>query len=483
MKDTIVLYPSPGRSHLVSVVELAKLILSHHPSFSVTIIITDAPFETGSTASYIASVSAETPSFTFHHLPTIPIHNTSSSILDIKTLSFEFHTLINHHFHDALLSISQSSNLKALIMDFFCNYSFEVSTSLGIPTYYFITGGLTGLAAFLYLPTLHKNFTKSFKELDEILYIPGIPPIPAKNMPVPMLDRSLKIYKYFLETAIQMTKSAGIIVNAIETLEQKALKAIQNGECTPDHPAPPIYCIGPLVPTDVSESGGANISKHESLTWLDSQPSRSVVFLTFGSIGRFSAKQLKEIAIGLENSSVRFLWVVRAPPPDESEKTTTAAAVEPSLDLLLPDGFMERTKERGFVVKGWAPQVEVLNHDSVGGFVTTCGWNSMFESLRAGVPMLGWTIYAEQNINQLAIVEELKVGLALRKREDGSVSAAELEKGVIELMDSESDRGKELRGRVASMREELLAALSDGGPSRAALARLAETIQCNGVIS
>lgn len=356
-------------------------------------------------------------------------------------------------------------------MDFFCNYSYDVPASLGIPIYYFITGGLTGLAAFLYLPTLHKKINSNFKDLDELLCIPGIPKIPAKNMPIPMLDRSLKIYNYFLETAIQMPKSAGIIVNAIETLEERVLKSIQSGECSPDHGPIQVYCVGPLVPADVSEGGGSggNARKHDCLIWLDSQPSKSVVFLTFGSIGRFAVKQLMEIAVGLEKSGVRFLWVIRTPP----EKKTEELGPGPNLEALLPEGFLERTKNTGFVVKDWAPQAEVLSHDSVGGFVTHCGWNSVFESVRAGVPMLGWPLYAEQNLGKLAI-EELKVGLAVEKGENGWVSAAELEKGVTELMDSE--RSKELRERVVAMREVVTSAFHCGGPSRAALERLIHEI-------
>ncbi|GLU24339.1 hypothetical protein SLE2022_402820 [Rubroshorea leprosula] len=474
MEDTILLYPSQGRGHLVSMVELAKLILTHHPSFSVTIIISEAPYETGSTASYIAAVSSTTPSITFYHLPTIPLptNNTSFSIMDIKTLSFEWHTINNPNYHQALISISRSAKIKAVIMDFFCNYSFDISTSLGIPTYYYITGGLTALTSFLYFPTLHKNLSRSLKDLDEVINIPGMPPILAKNMAAPLLDRSKKIYQYFLETALQMPKSAGIVVNSIETLEERALEAILNGDCTPGEPAPAIYCLGPLLATEGSVEGD---TKHECLTWLDSQPSRSVVFLSFGSLGKFSAEQLKEMAVGLEKSRVRFLWVVRAPPPVES----LAATTEPSLESLLPEGFLERNRDRGLVLKGWAPQVEVLSHDSVGGFVTHCGWNSVLESMRAGVPMLGWALYAEQNINQLAIEEELKVGLALRKREDGSMSAAELEKAVTELMNS--GRGEAIRERVTVVKKKLLEAFSDDGPSRGALARLADAIRRGGL--
>nr|POE81235.1 isoform 3 of udp-glycosyltransferase 88a1 [Quercus suber] len=95
----------------------------------------------------------------------------------------------------------------------------------------------------------------------------------------------------------------------------------------------------------------------ECLSWLDSQPSQSVVFLCFGSLGLFSIEQLKEIALGLEKSDQRFLWVARNP-PSEKHGLVVSAQPDPDLDSLLPEGFLVRTKERGLVVKSWAPQLE-----------------------------------------------------------------------------------------------------------------------------
>ncbi|KAJ0052257.1 hypothetical protein Pint_01171 [Pistacia integerrima] len=238
MKYSIVIYPSPGRGHLVSMIELAKLILTHYPSFYITVIIPEAPFETGVTYGYVQSISATVPSITFHHLPTIP---TTTSLLDIQTQTFELSLQNNHNFHQALVLISKSSNIKALLLDFFCNPSFKISAKLEILTYYYKPGGPSGLTVFLYLPTIHKNTTKSLKELgNEEINIPGMPvPLRAKDMPYPMQDRTWKVYDYFLETAIQMPRSAGIIVNTVETLEKTALNAILDGQCTPGEPAPP----------------------------------------------------------------------------------------------------------------------------------------------------------------------------------------------------------------------------------------------------
>uniref|UniRef100_A0A5B6YMI3 Putative anthocyanidin 5,3-O-glucosyltransferase-like n=1 Tax=Davidia involucrata TaxID=16924 RepID=A0A5B6YMI3_DAVIN len=289
-------------------------------------------------------------------------------------------------------------------------------------------------------------------------------------MPEALLDRNSMAYGNFVDTAKQMAKSSGIISNTFNSLEPRAIKAISDGLCIPNAPTPPVFCLGPLVATNNQTGGG---DEAECLTWLNSQPSRSVVFLSFGSMGLFKAEQLKDMAIGLENSGHRFLWVVRSPPRADDEAKRVLAPPEPDLDALLPQGFLDRTKDRGLVVKSWAPQVAVLSHDSVGGFVTHCGWNSALEAVSAGVPMLAWPLYAEQRMNRVYLVEEMKVALALNELEDRFVSAAELEKRVRELMDSES--GKAVRETVIAMRDAAKAALGEGGSSTVALAELVES--------
>ncbi|XP_059443649.1 anthocyanidin 5,3-O-glucosyltransferase-like [Corylus avellana] len=469
MEEVIVLYPSPGRGHILAMVELGKVLVKHHPSFSITILILDtqnranastSQYAASSTAQYMASVNATTPSITFHHLP--PISDVPSTSPAYES-GFLLPRLNNPNLHQALQTISQTSKLKAFIIDFFCDASFEVAANLSIPTYYFFTSSASSLTAFLYLPTLHKKLDKSLKDLndDVLLDIPGLPSIPASEMPKNMSDRSTKVYEYFLNTATHMAKSNGLIVNSFDLLERKAIEAISDGLCVPDGPTPPIFSIGPLISSNNQD--GEN--QHECLNWLNLQPSQSVVFLSFGSMGLFSAKQLHEIAVGLDNSGQRFLWVVRNPPPNNNE--------EPNLDELLPNGFLERTKERGFVVKQWAPQVEILSHGSVGGFVTHCGWNSVLEAVFSGLPMVGWPLYAEQRLTRVVMVKELKVALAVNESEDGLVSAAELEKRVRELMDSEA--GKEVREKVSAMRDAAVAALEDGGSASVAFAKLAES--------
>lgn len=283
-------------------------------------------------------------------------------------------------------------------------------------------------------------------------------------MPQPLLQRDDPTYRVFLDLGSGIPISKGIIVNTFDSLEPHAIKAIADGACVPNSLMPPVYPIGPLI-TDAKDGASS-----ECLAWLDAQPSRSVVFLCFGSKGTFSEAQLEKIACGLERSNQRFLWVVKSP---------QGLITEPNLEVLLPEGFVERTKERGLVVKSWAPQNAILSHESVGGFVTHCGWNSVLEAVSYGVPMVAWPLYAEQHTNAVVLVEEMKLAIPINMgtsskegegEKEGLVSSEEVEMTVRQLM--ELEEGKVLRKRSLEMRAMARAGWTSGGTSFTAFSKL-----------
>lgn len=127
----------------------------------------------------------------------------------------------------------------------------------------------------------------------------------------------------------------------------------------------PLYCTGAILAATTSDNKNDD---YTCLSWLDKQPSHCIVFLCFGSMGFFSTELLKEMAMLLKRSGAAFLWVVLIPPLEEEfRRTLTVADAEASAELFSPAGFVERTRDWGLLVKSWAPQVDVLSHDSMAG--------------------------------------------------------------------------------------------------------------------
>ncbi|XP_051138386.1 baicalein 7-O-glucuronosyltransferase-like [Andrographis paniculata] len=450
--STIVLYSSP--EHINTMFILAKFITKHQPTVKVTVLCSaPAPAEVEDMASV-----------TYHRIPAaVP----SVPIDDPVELLFEIPRLNKADVRDALQEISRKLKIVAFVIDFFCYSAFEVSTSLNVPTYFYVSNGGFGASSLLFFPVIDEIVAGNIADLDEFLEFPGGPPMHTSELPKLMAFRQSNNYQHFLRTAMEARKSKGIIVNSFDALEYRAKEALSNGLCVPNGVTPPAYYIGPLIGETAGKSNGG---VHECVKWLDSQPNRSVIFLCFGRRGLFSAKQVKEIAVGLENSGHHFLWSVRRPP----EMQSSSPAGEFELDEILPDGFLERTKKRGLVIKSWAPQKEVLSHNSVGAFVTHCGRSSILEAVSFGVPMIGWPIYAEQHMNCASLVEDLNLAVKMVPA-DGVVTAEELENRIRELM--ETATGKSIRHRVSEMKVSAAAAARRNGTSVAALEKFIRSLR------
>ncbi|TVU35832.1 hypothetical protein EJB05_17739, partial [Eragrostis curvula] len=457
MKKTVVLYPGLGVGHLTPMVQLAKVFVQH--GVAVIVALVEPPFKSDDFSAVVARATASNPSVTFHVLPpppppSSPADSTSS---DVIAKMFHFLTAMNAPLRDFLGSLP---SVNALVLDMFCGDAFDVAAELKLPAYTSYASGAGDLAVFLNLPSLRASMSTSFAELgDSVLSFPGAPPLKASDLPLECSNDS-EGGKSILRMFERMTEAKGILINTFESLEPSAVRALRDGLCVPNNATPPVYCIGPLV----SGGGGGEQAEHECLRWLDEQPDQSVVFLAFGSMGSFPKNQLEEIAIGLEKSGHRFLWVVRSPKSDDHKFGDPLP--EPDLDALLPGGFLERTKDRGLVVKSWAPQVDVLQHRATGAFVTHCGWNSTLEGVTAGLPLLCWPLYAEQRLNKEFIVEEMKLGVEMRGYDGELVTAEEVETKVRWVMESEG--GKMLRERVAAAKHAGAEALNEGGSSHAA---------------
>lgn len=243
-----------------------------------------------------------------------------------------------------------------------------------------------------------------------------------------------------------------MLVNTFLELELVLIDALGTDHTGGSY-VPPVYPVGPILNLG-HETNWYGDEEGVITSWLNDQPVNSVVFLCFGSMGRFNEEQIKQIAVALEHCGHRFLWSLRS---------------HSSSEEVLPLGFLERTTGVEKVI-GWAPQVDVLAHPGVGGFVTHCGWNLILESLWFGVPMAAWPMYAEQQLNafemvfELGLATEIKIDYTEELGEENIETSDEIEKGINQLMMERVDNGVIMR-KVKDMQEKSRNALLEGGSS------------------
>jgi hypothetical protein len=261
-----------------------------------------------------------------------------------------------------------------------------------------------------------------------------------------------------------VSRCAGRAVNTFFDLEQGYCEIFESSIKTR-----PSYFVGPLSlpPATAIRDGAGAGHLPPCIEWLDRMPSRSVVFLCFGSLTHVSNAQLVELALGLEASGKPFLWVIR----DETWSP--------------PDGWMDRVGERGMVVKGWAPQTRILEHQAVGAFVTHCGWNSVLETVSAGVPALTWPMVFEQFIIERLLTEVLAIGERLfpegagvrstRSEENDLVPAEVVARAVTKFMEP-GGGGDAAWGRVKELSARARAVMAEGGASHRDLHSLIDNL-------
>ncbi|XP_073127965.1 UDP-glycosyltransferase 90A1-like [Henckelia pumila] len=259
------------------------------------------------------------------------------------------------------------------------------------------------------------------------------PPFGDFNSSGPFVD-------FIIDCGIALATSKGLIVNSFHELESRYVDYWNKNL------GPKAWNIGPLcLAAEISKSENASY-----LQWVDEKREKKepVLYVSFGTQAEISPEQFLEIAQGLERSGVSFLWALKYK------------------DLNFLPEFESRIKGRGLVAEEWVDQLKILQHEGVKGFLSHCGWNSVIESISAGVPILAMPFMAEQH-NARFVAEEVGVGLRIMPRNGsvrGFVAAAEVEMKVRELMGG-GKVAEEVRKRVAECGGAAHAAMKEGGSS------------------
>lgn len=263
------------------------------------------------------------------------------------------------------------------------------------------------------------------------------------------------------------TIHVGNLYDSSRVIEGKFLESLEKDEINGKNH----WAVGPFNPVEIQSEISASSHRHNCLQWLDKQPENSVIYVSFGTTTTFTEEQIGELAVGLENSGQRFLWVLRE--ADKGDVFTNNGGRR----VGLAEGFEERVAERGLVVRDWAPQLEILGHRSTGGFVSHCGWNSSMEAMTAGVAIAAWPMHSDQPRNAFLLTDVLGVALMMRDwgRRDELLTSVMVEKVIRKLMDSKE--GEVIRRRAVELGGELRRSMAEGGVTRNELNSLVSHIR------
>ncbi|MCO5594255.1 hypothetical protein L7F22_048282 [Adiantum nelumboides] len=345
----------------------------------------------------------------------------------------------------------QGSPPTCLISDSFIPWTLQVAQHARIPRIEFWTCNAMAHLLFFNLDSLYsdgifpiKGSPNQWKSETPIMlsHIPGLPPFPAELIPEDLrfVDSSNYFAQFFHQVNSCLKFGERILVHSMLELEPDAFKAF---ELQGLH----AYAVGPLY-----RHRSRHDTKHtECMSWLSMQADRSVIYASFGTADRVSIQDLRELAMGLEASGQPFLWVLREDPRRME-----------GLPQLLPDGFLERNRGKGLIVS-WAPQVEVLAHRAIGGFLSHCGWNSILESFWEGVPMLCCACHAEQRLNSHYVCNVWGTGLEIERTDTGGIKRSFVELSVKALLWSEE--GSKVRSRVEEIVHLVKRTCQPGGES------------------
>eukprot|EP00253_Pinus_taeda_P026556 PITA_26556 len=466
------MFPFPAQGHIQAMMQLAKVLYAR--GFYITFVNTEYIQQRLLRSGSIDSVKPR-PDFRFEtisdglpaeHVRTSKLPELCRSLTDNVPLYFDM--LIDKIKH--LQTQGVVPPLTCIVSDGLLSFPQKTARKLGIPRVAFWTHSACGFSTYFFMPLLVDNgyiplkdekcLTNGYKE-ELITCIPGMAPLRVKDLPSSLLLTENSNYYYVFEfnkIQAQATLEADLVIlNTFDELDRPVVDALQKR-------LPPLYTIGPLllqaesVDDRISDVSASMWTEETGCAeWLDSQEPCSVIYVCFGSVSVMSEEEVLEFAWGLEASRQPFLWAIR---PDLIRGQTAA----------LPCDFLEKVKYRSFFVR-WAPQMKVLSHPSVGGFLTHSGWNSTLESICAGVPMISWPFFSEQPTNRRFVSEVWKIGMAMKevvKREHVADTVRRLMRG---------EEGRRIRKRIVELRDASVRAVEKGGSSYNNMDKFVEDIR------
>ncbi|KAH0463328.1 hypothetical protein IEQ34_007910 [Dendrobium chrysotoxum] len=320
-----------------------------------------------------------------------------------------------------LIQTKQISSLDCILFDYAAHWVPTVAVKFGLPCAFFSIYNASSLS-FFGPPSVLLGGAGARKTAEEFTLLPTWIPFPStivfrsfearQIFNGSVLDESGVSEPYRLAKSIQGCQI--VLIRSCKELEPEWLQLVGH---LYEKPVVPVGLLPPSI-----EQGW-----HAALDWLHKQGQGSTVYVAFGSEVKLSATQVNEIAVGLELSGLHFVWALRAGS--------------------VPAGLLESIKVhgRGLVCMDWVPQVRILAHPSIGGFLTHAGCSSVVEGLAFGLAMILLPMIIDQGLIARKLVEK-GFGVEVPRKEDGSFTGDDIAKSLRFAM--VEDQGKVLRAKA-----------------------------------
>ncbi|AES74879.1 7-deoxyloganetin glucosyltransferase [Medicago truncatula] len=447
-KQHAVLIPYPLQGHINPMLKLAKLF--HLRGFHITFVNTEYNHKRLLKSRGPNALDGFTD-FSFETIPDglTPMEGDDNVSQDVPSISQSIRKNFLKPFCELLTRLNHSTNVPpvtCLVSDSCMSFTIQAAEEFALPNVLYFSSSACSLLIVMYLRSFVERGIIPFKD-DSYLtngcletkvdWIPGLKNFRLKDILdyIRTTDPNDIMVEFFFEIADRFNRDSTILLNTYNELESDVMNALYSM-------FPSLYTIGPLhsllnqtPQIHQLDCLGSNLWKEdtECLEWLESKEPGSVVYVNFGSITVMTPHQLLEFAWGLANCHKPFLWIIR---PD----------LVIGGSVILSSEFTNEISDRGLIAS-WCPQEKVLNHPSIGGFLTHCGWNSTTESICAGVPMLCWPFFADQPTNCRFICNEWEIGMEI----DTNVKREELAKLINEVI--AGDKGKKMRQKAMELKK------------------------------
>ncbi|KAK1411127.1 hypothetical protein QVD17_37671 [Tagetes erecta] len=395
-----------------------------------------------------ARVTLATTISGFHKLKSLPPHHNLSFasfsdghdddpnaakspgyVHDLKRLGSE-------NLANLIQTMSKTGNkITLLVFTLFLPWAGSVARQLNIPSALFLIQTATSFSIYNRLFNSRDGIFTVNKHIDSnnsfSLKLPGLPMFKQGDLPTFALPNN----PFFADMSFVMQQhlqfldenpNTHVLINTLNGLEHDSVKSIQNS-----------VVVGPLV-----NSFSVSIDQEPYFQWLDLQSDKSVVFVSFGSMSVLTKTQKEEILHGLIEFKRPFLLVLR----------------EDDIEI---NELNKKVGGKGLIV-GWCAQTKVLNHRSIACFVTHCGWNSVLESMVAGVAVVGYPLFADQTTNAKMVEEVWGNGVRIGVGE-GMVVVREEVKRCLKVVMGGGERAEGIKKRVEKWKKVAEEMVEDGG--------------------